>query len=1227
VANGGLKVSGTKLVIQGLPSFLGGHRQANDAVKRTGQATEEAGRQAERASSGFNILKQVGDGLAIGFGVGLFNALMMVGQGFLNLGKQSIDAVSNYERMAMSLESLVAKELRTADATLSMGDALEQAGPKAEQLLAWIERLAIESPFDQAGVQSAFRTAMAYNFTAQEAQRLTEATINFSAATGATTHTMNSITLALGQIKAKGKLAGQEIMQLTNAGVSVVPVLESMGFTLDDVSKGLVNADAFILAFVESLENDFGNAAERQSETLSGLLNSLGDLQEMSMRSFFMPIFQELTPHVGALVSKFQELIPTIKFFGETIAGVIGWVIANKNAIGEMIAVVGSAGLAFYVVVNAGTILSGVIAGLTAIAGIATAAISALATAIAFLASPIGIIATAVAGLTALFVLSFSDMKEQIGGFSSSMSDDMFSFGHDLVISFAEGMAAAINAVLDVLISIGNAIAEWLAPGSPPKILPEIDDWGTSAMNEFIGGMSNADFGALGNLTNKFSDLVPINLLRDMASSINDAMQDFDIADFGLFDKLSGSITNFMKSLGQGVMPETDLVPALFEAKEAIADAINELNETGQVGEEAFQKIFDSIGETTPELEGYVRALFKSQQATERVKQAQKELNDVTRQYDEMMAPMQAELDAIAKRRQEVIDDQRKQELESILSDENAPALAKELAMMELREIELKKQMRTTKEQKKLAVSAAEENLKSAMEAEDQANEELALKENLVKAQVESNKLIKEQIDLMKKLAKQGGGGGGKAKKPKKPKLGKPKLPDIGGMGIGGVATDLQTQVGGALDDLKGRISGFVEEIRAPFEGIKEKVNDLKTSWANAFLSMALRAGEFVFGFNAKVEAWRINIEQIKTITELLKENLDAKWTAIKTSSGALFDQIGETVSKKMSIVSKFISDGWQKAKDFTSEKIEAMKTAIGKIFNSISDSIKKKLEGIQKEGASRWEDLKERWSIIFEDIKLILTTVFTKIKTFIIEKLQEALDSAVEKLDKIKNKFNTAWNKAKDFVTTSLTSMYNFVVFKMQSIKSTVETKMDAVKQKFEDIWETIKTSAESAVTTVVDSVTQSIDGVIAAVGEKAEDFSEIGANIMSAIGQAILDNVGDVMEAMTSVIEDVIQWAKDLLGIESPSKVFMEIGDNVTAGLVNSIERGHDIVKGAFGGLVGSALELPMSGQQVSRGQSTTNNNISITGVGEQNVSSGMDIAMLEALIIRTIHQELAL
>jgi tape measure domain-containing protein len=209
---------------------------------------------------------------------------------------------------------------------MSMSDAMTQAGPKAAELLKWIQLLAIQSPFSQEDVAASFQTAMAYGFTTEQAKRLTAASLDFASATGKGGEVTQQVALALGQMQAKGKVSGQELIQLTNAGVGVNKILNDMGFTLDDVSRGLVSADDFIEATMKDMEV-FQGAGKSQSETFAGLFASLSDLKSIGLREFFTGTFKAIQPYLASFVGWLTEAAlstGSIKAVGEVIGQYVG---------------------------------------------------------------------------------------------------------------------------------------------------------------------------------------------------------------------------------------------------------------------------------------------------------------------------------------------------------------------------------------------------------------------------------------------------------------------------------------------------------------------------------------------------------------------------------------------------------------------------------------------------------------------------------------------------------------------------------------------------------------------------------------------------------------------------------------------------------------------------------------------------------------------------------------
>lgn len=112
---------------------------------------------------------------------------------------------------------------------------------------------------------------------------------------------MDRITLAYGQMLAKGKVTGEELMQMTEAGVPLQTTLaESIGVTGEEFSKmvsaGKVGIDDLNKAITELTTGNgkFAGMMEKQSQTMRGMLSTLLDNLSEFMRKMGEGAFGEV---------------------------------------------------------------------------------------------------------------------------------------------------------------------------------------------------------------------------------------------------------------------------------------------------------------------------------------------------------------------------------------------------------------------------------------------------------------------------------------------------------------------------------------------------------------------------------------------------------------------------------------------------------------------------------------------------------------------------------------------------------------------------------------------------------------------------------------------------------------------------------------------------------------------------------------------------------------------
>lgn len=152
---------------------------------------------------------------------------------------------------------------------------------------AWIKDFAKKTPLQLNEVTETFVKLKAMGLDPMDGTM--QAVVDQSAKLGLGFDGVQSISLALGQAWAKGKLQGEEMLQMQERGVPVQDLLgKALGKTsaeLADMSaKGLLGRDA-IKALIAEMGGQSAGAANAQMGTMTGLISNLGDSWEEFKKS------------------------------------------------------------------------------------------------------------------------------------------------------------------------------------------------------------------------------------------------------------------------------------------------------------------------------------------------------------------------------------------------------------------------------------------------------------------------------------------------------------------------------------------------------------------------------------------------------------------------------------------------------------------------------------------------------------------------------------------------------------------------------------------------------------------------------------------------------------------------------------------------------------------------------------------------------------------------------
>lgn len=376
----------------------------------------------------------------LGISKGAVGAIVGVGVALGALGLASVKAAGQMEQTRIAFTTLL------------------KDGEKAKSFLSELEKFAASTPFELPGVLDASKRLLAFGFSAEQVIPILTAVGDSAAALGIGEEGIQRLTLAIGQMQAKGKVSAEEMLQLAEAGVPAWEMLANKIGTdiptaMDKASKGQISAAEGIQAVISGMNSKFGGMMEQQAQTVNGIMSNIQDSVTQSMVV------------IGDEIIEAFDIKPKLK--------------GAQDALGEFTEKVKSIGLADAV----REIPSGFAGSMAVIAGaalgVAIPAIVALVGTMGTLAVGAGIISAPVIALGAV-----------IGGVAYAMFEnwDWLSEQWDMLcnaMSLATGrMGAYIQKVLGGIIYYAGVASSAMtkAVGGTPEISAEMTEHGKSLL-------------------------------------------------------------------------------------------------------------------------------------------------------------------------------------------------------------------------------------------------------------------------------------------------------------------------------------------------------------------------------------------------------------------------------------------------------------------------------------------------------------------------------------------------------------------------------------------------------------------------------------------------------------------------------------------------------------------------------------------------------------------------
>lgn len=218
------------------------------------------------------------------------------------------NVISVIDQISSGFDSLVGSSLQFEQAQINMRTMLNGSTEAADALLRKIREYGKATVYETMGLVEAQKTMMAFGL---EADFAFERLKNIGDIAQGDSQRMQSLALAFSQTTSTGKLMGQDLLQMINAGFNPLEVIsqktgKSIGLLKEEMSKGAISAELVAQAFQWATEEGgrFYNSIANSSQSVSGRIATMKDwIDEQKIKLF------ELTGGMTAYIAEIGKMV------------------------------------------------------------------------------------------------------------------------------------------------------------------------------------------------------------------------------------------------------------------------------------------------------------------------------------------------------------------------------------------------------------------------------------------------------------------------------------------------------------------------------------------------------------------------------------------------------------------------------------------------------------------------------------------------------------------------------------------------------------------------------------------------------------------------------------------------------------------------------------------------------------------------------------------------------
>lgn len=357
-----------------------------------------------------------------------------------------------------------------------------------------------------------------------------------------------------------------------------------------------------------------------------------------------------------------------------------------------------------------------------------------------------------------------------------------------------------------------------------------------------------------------------------------------------------------------------------------------------------------------------------------------------------------------------------------------------------------------------------------------------------------------------------------------------------------GISTTAMTIFTGIRDFIVNVFTVLGALIVAPLQAIQNGINTV-FGWILSFITQQMNSTNTVWS-----TIWTAIYNVVSTIFTLISGYISTVLNAIRTV---------------IVVFLSLLKGDWQGAWD-------AIKSFFTTTWDGIKAFLSNILDGIKSIWTSVWTAVSQFFTDIWNKIVAFFTPIINGIKTTIGNVLNAISGVWTSVWNAVRSVASTIWNAISGVVSTYIQNVHNTISTVLNAISGVWTSVWNSVSSFLGNIWHGITSAVSNGIQSVSATVGRIRDTVLGAVSGAGGWLYDTGRQVISGLINGIGGAFQWVRNTISNLGSSLVGWAKGVLGIHSPSRIFRdEVGKWIPAGMAQGIDKASGLVADSIDGL----------------------------------------------------------